>query len=136
MGFVQSPHAYRGWADSTYLRLCNWEYAYFFATGMVSLNERDAAITVVTMCVIRRQALEDAGGWAEWCLTEDSELAVRIHALGYSSVYLNHVYGRGLIPRASPATSSSASAGPTDRCRSSSTTYASTCPGAGGSRPA
>jgi cellulose synthase/poly-beta-1,6-N-acetylglucosamine synthase-like glycosyltransferase len=51
------------------------------------------------MCVIRRQALEEAGGWAEWCLTEDSELAVRIHALGYSSVYLNHVYGRGLIPQ-------------------------------------
>ncbi|HSH58099.1 MAG TPA: glycosyltransferase [Acidimicrobiales bacterium] len=98
MGFVQSPHAYRGWEHSTYLRLCNWEYAYFFATGMVSLNERDAAITVGTMCVIRRRALEEAGGWAEWCLTEDSELAVRIHALGYSSVYLNHIYGRGLIP--------------------------------------
>ncbi len=99
MGFVQSPHAYRGWEDSAYLRACNWEYAYFFATGMASINERDAAITVGTMCVIRRRALEEAGGWAEWCLTEDSELAVRIHALGYSGVYLNHVYGRGLIPQ-------------------------------------
>ncbi len=99
MGFVQSPHAHRKWEDSTYLRLCNFEYAYFFVTGMVSVNERDAAITVGTMCVIRRQALEEAGGWAEWCLTEDSELAVRIHALGYSSVYLTHIYGRGLIPQ-------------------------------------
>jgi len=98
IGFVQTPHAYRAWEESSFLSMCRWEYDYFFATGMVSLNERDAAITVGTMCVIRRTALEQAGGWAEWCLTEDSELAVRIHALGYSSVYLRHVYGRGLIP--------------------------------------
>jgi cellulose synthase/poly-beta-1,6-N-acetylglucosamine synthase-like glycosyltransferase len=50
------------------------------------------------MSLIRRRALEDAGGWAEWCLTEDSELAIRIHAAGYDSVYLTHPYGRGLIP--------------------------------------
>jgi hypothetical protein len=98
MGFVQTPHAYRDWSDSVFLRMCNWEYASFFATGMVSLNERDAGITVGTMCVIRRDAIELAGRWATWCLTEDSELAVRIHAAGYSSVYLRQVYGRGLIP--------------------------------------
>jgi hypothetical protein len=50
------------------------------------------------MSLIRRAALEAAGGWAEWCLTEDSELAVRIHAAGYRSVYLTEPYGRGLIP--------------------------------------
>jgi hypothetical protein len=65
---------------------------------MVSFNEWDAAITVGTMCVICCKALEEAGGWAEWCLTEDSELAVRIHALGYSGVYLTTTFGRGLIP--------------------------------------
>ncbi len=97
MGFVQTPHAYRS-VDTTYLRMCDWEYAFFFATGMVGLNERNAGITVGTMCVIRREALERAGRWATWCLTEDSELAVRIHATGYSSVYLRKVYGRGLIP--------------------------------------
>lgn len=88
----------RDFEGSEYLRRCSWEYAYFFATGMVSRNERDAALTVGAMSVIRRRALEDAGGWAEWCLTEDSELAIRIHALGYSSVYLTQVLGRGLIP--------------------------------------
>ncbi len=98
MGFVQTPHAYRDWHDSLFLRMCNWEYASFFASGMVSLNERNAGITVGTMCVIRREALERAGRWATWCLTEDSELAVRIHAGGWSSVYLRQVYGRGLIP--------------------------------------
>jgi hypothetical protein len=98
MGFVQCPHAYRGYAWSALGRCANWEYAVFFATGMVSLDAHRAGITVGTMSLIRRAALEAAGGWAEWCLTEDSELAVRMHAAGYQSVYLTEPYGRGLIP--------------------------------------
>jgi hypothetical protein len=33
MGFVQCPHAYRGYAWSALGRWANWEYAVFFATG-------------------------------------------------------------------------------------------------------
>jgi cellulose synthase/poly-beta-1,6-N-acetylglucosamine synthase-like glycosyltransferase len=89
MGFVQTPHDYREWGQSLYQRMCYWEYKYFFETVMPSLNERDATLTVGTMCLIRKKALEEAGGWAEWCQTEDSELSIRIHAAGYSSVYTN-----------------------------------------------
>jgi cellulose synthase/poly-beta-1,6-N-acetylglucosamine synthase-like glycosyltransferase len=98
IGFVQTPHDYREWENSTYQKMCYWEYKSFFETTMPSLNERDCALTVGTMCLIRRKALEEAGGWAEWCATEDSELSIRIHALGYSSVYTNVTFGRGLIP--------------------------------------
>lgn len=98
MGFVQTPQAYREWRPYHYLRMCNWEYKLVFATTLVSRNERMAAITVGTMGLIRRKVLEEVGGWAEWCVTEDSELAVRIHAHGYRSVYLNAVFGKGLIP--------------------------------------
>ncbi|MBO0774854.1 MAG: glycosyltransferase, partial [Actinobacteria bacterium] len=98
VGFVQCPHAYRGYAGSALGRWANWEYVVFFATGMVSLDEARSGITVGTMSLIRRAALEHAGGWATWCLTEDSELAIRIHALGYQSVYLAEPYGWGLIP--------------------------------------
>lgn len=98
MGFVQSPHDYREWEQNLYLKMCYWEYKYFFETIMPSLNERDATLTVGTMCLIRKRALEDAGGWSEWCQTEDSELSIRIHAAGYSSVYTNETFGRGLIP--------------------------------------
>lgn len=98
MGFVQTPHDYREWEGSAYQRMCYWEYKSFFATTMLSLNERDAALTVGTMCLVRRRALEEAGGWSEWCQTEDSELSIRIHACGYSSVFVPVTYGRGLIP--------------------------------------
>jgi cellulose synthase/poly-beta-1,6-N-acetylglucosamine synthase-like glycosyltransferase len=98
IGFVQSPHDYRDWQDSLYQRMCYWEYRSFFTISVPSWNERGAAITVGTMSLIRKAALEEAGGWSEWCLTEDSELAPRIHALGYTSVYVRESFGYGLIP--------------------------------------
>ena len=98
MGFVQTPHDYRAWQESVHLRLCYWEYRTFFHTMLVSQNERTASMILGTMCLIRRSALEQSGGWAEWCVTEDSELAIRIHALGYRSVYVPVTFGRGLIP--------------------------------------
>jgi hypothetical protein len=98
ISFVQPPHDYRGWEGRPFLRWCYWEYRVFFRTTMVALNERDAGITVGTMSLIRREALDRAGGWAEWCATEDSELAIRLHALGYSGIYTTTSHGRGLIP--------------------------------------
>jgi cellulose synthase/poly-beta-1,6-N-acetylglucosamine synthase-like glycosyltransferase len=98
VGFVQTPHDYRDWQRNAFLKMCYWEYQLFFHTAMVGLNERDAGITVGTMCLVRKQALEEAGGWSEWCVTEDSELAIRIHDAGYTSVYVGKTYGRGLIP--------------------------------------
>ncbi len=98
VGFVQTPHDYREWQDSAYQRMCYWEYAYGVKNLLAALNEHGAAYTIGTMCLIRRRALEEVGGWAEWCLTEDSELAIRIYALGYSGVYLTTTFGRGLIP--------------------------------------
>ncbi len=98
IGFVQTPHDYRDWQGNLFLTMCYWEYKIFFHSAMVSLSERDAGITVGTMCLIRKEALQKAGGWSQWCVTEDSELAIRIHDVGYSSVYVDTTYGRGLIP--------------------------------------
>src|SRR5206468_2951819 len=98
VGFVQCPHAYRDYESSIFTRMANAEYTGFFAADMVALDEAGAGITVGTMSVIRLAALDTAGGWAEWCMTEDSELAIRIHAAGYSSVYIERPYGWGLIP--------------------------------------
>ncbi len=98
IGFVQTPHDYRNWEGNTFLTMCYWEYKAFFHTILVALNERDAALTIGTMCLLRKKAVVKAGGWATWCLTEDSEFAIRLHDVGYSSVYVLHTYGMGLIP--------------------------------------
>lgn len=98
IGFVQTSHDYRSWKQGLYQKSCYWEYMPTYKHLLPTLNEWSAAFTVGTMCLIRRTALEAAGGWAEWCLTEDSELAIRIHALGYKSIVIADTFGRGLIP--------------------------------------
>ncbi|WP_332838300.1 glycosyltransferase family 2 protein, partial [Pectobacterium parmentieri] len=50
------------------------------------------------MCILRRNILEKVGGWDETALTEDSELAVRMHAQGYIGYVFADTVGRGLIP--------------------------------------
>jgi exo-beta-1,3-glucanase (GH17 family)/glycosyltransferase involved in cell wall biosynthesis len=98
VGFVQAPQDNREWEHSTFGELLNWEYAGFFHIGMVHRNERDAIIQHGTMTLIRRAALDNLGGWSEWCICEDSELGLRLMKDGYSSVYVNEVFGRGLTP--------------------------------------
>jgi len=78
--------------------MCYAEYEGFFQIGMVTRNERNAIIQHGTMTLIRRQVLEQVGGWAEWCITEDAELGLRIFELGYEALYLPRSYGRGLMP--------------------------------------
>jgi cellulose synthase/poly-beta-1,6-N-acetylglucosamine synthase-like glycosyltransferase len=98
IGFVQTSHDYRSWSGRDYQTSCYWEYMPHYKQLLPTLNEWSAAYTVGTMCLIRRTALESAGGWAEWCLTEDSEVAIRIHALGFKSIVIADTFGRGLIP--------------------------------------
>ncbi|MGB6534811.1 MAG: glycosyltransferase family 2 protein [Xanthobacteraceae bacterium] len=98
VAFVQTPQDYRDWSHNAFFRACNWEYWQVFAVSMVLRNQRNAILMHGTMSVVRREALERVGGWAQWCLTEDSELGLRILALGYQSIYVWKTYGRGLVP--------------------------------------
>jgi cellulose synthase/poly-beta-1,6-N-acetylglucosamine synthase-like glycosyltransferase len=42
--------------------------------------------------------LLQVGRWAEWCITEDSELGLSLYEAGYDSVYVNRSLGQGLMP--------------------------------------
>jgi cellulose synthase/poly-beta-1,6-N-acetylglucosamine synthase-like glycosyltransferase len=48
--------------------------------------------------MMRRQALSDVGGWAQWCITEDTELGLRLFEAGWHSVYIDRSLGRGVMP--------------------------------------
>ncbi|MBI1273392.1 MAG: glycosyltransferase [Alphaproteobacteria bacterium] len=98
VGFVQAPQDYRDWPGDRFKTMCHWEYAGFFHIGMVQRNERNAIIQHGTMTLIRRAALLQVGGWAEWCICEDAELGLRMFEAGHEAVYLNHSFGKGLIP--------------------------------------
>jgi len=76
----------------------NAEYAGFFDIGMVQRNENNAIIVHGTMCLVRRAALEAAGGWSSDTICEDTDLGLTILELGWHAQYTNRRYGRGLLP--------------------------------------
>ena len=63
-----------------------------------SRNERDGAIFAGTMGLIRRVALEQLGGWDEWCITEDAELSLRLLRAGWSGLHVDQSWGHGIMP--------------------------------------
>ena len=98
VGFIQAPQDYRDWAQAPYYRRLYYSYRYFFAVSQPSRNERDAAIFAGTMGLIRRRALEETGGWDEWCITEDAELSLRVLRAGYSGLHVDQSWGHGVMP--------------------------------------
>jgi hypothetical protein len=47
--------------------------------------------------MVRRTQLDNCR-WAEWCITEDAELGLRIFESGFDASYVPDSYGRGLMP--------------------------------------
>jgi cellulose synthase/poly-beta-1,6-N-acetylglucosamine synthase-like glycosyltransferase len=98
VGIVQAPQDYRDGKDGVFKSFLYEEYTGFFRIGMVERAEHNAIIQHGTMCVIRRDALDRVGGWAEWCITEDTELGLRMFEAGYTAHYTPVSMGRGLMP--------------------------------------
>ncbi|MGQ0740861.1 MAG: glycosyltransferase [Alphaproteobacteria bacterium] len=95
---VQAPQDYRDGHGSLFKAMCYEEYRGFFHIGMVERNEADAIIQHGTMTIVRRRALEEVGAWSAWCITEDTELGLKLFERGYSAAYIPVSLGRGVMP--------------------------------------
>ena len=98
VGLVQAPQDHRDGNTSLMHYIMNGEYAGFFDIGMVQRNEENAIIVHGTMCLIRRAAMDMAGGWAGDTICEDTDLGLAIIEQGWLTHYTNHRYGYGLLP--------------------------------------
>jgi cellulose synthase/poly-beta-1,6-N-acetylglucosamine synthase-like glycosyltransferase/exo-beta-1,3-glucanase (GH17 family) len=98
VGLVQAPQDHRDGDRSLMHYVMNGEYAGFFDIGMVQRNEANAIIVHGTMCLIRRAAMDMAGGWAGDTICEDTDLGLAIIEHGWLTHYTNHRYGHGLLP--------------------------------------
>ncbi len=98
VGLVQAPQDHRDGNTSLMHYIMNGEYAGFFDIGMVQRNEENAIIVHGTMCLIRRAAMDMAGGWAGDTICEDTDLGLAIIEQGWLTHYTNHRYGFGLLP--------------------------------------
>jgi exo-beta-1,3-glucanase (GH17 family)/cellulose synthase/poly-beta-1,6-N-acetylglucosamine synthase-like glycosyltransferase len=98
VGLVQAPQDHRDQDLSLMHYMMNGEYAGFFDIGMVQRNEENAIIVHGTMCLIRRAAMDMAGGWAGDTICEDTDLGLAIIEQGWLTHYTSHRYGHGLLP--------------------------------------
>jgi exo-beta-1,3-glucanase (GH17 family)/cellulose synthase/poly-beta-1,6-N-acetylglucosamine synthase-like glycosyltransferase len=98
VGLVQAPQDHRDGDRSLMHYIMNGEYAGFFDIGMVQRNEANAIIVHGTMCLIRRAAMDMAGGWAGDTICEDTDLGLAIIEHGWLTHYTNRRYGHGLLP--------------------------------------
>lgn len=98
VGLVQAPQDHRDGNTSLMHYIMNGEYAGFFDIGMVQRNEVNAIIVHGTMCLIRRAAMDMAGGWAGDTICEDTDLGLAIIEHGWLTHYTSHRYGYGLLP--------------------------------------
>jgi cellulose synthase/poly-beta-1,6-N-acetylglucosamine synthase-like glycosyltransferase len=78
LGFAQSPRESRDADGNAFRRLMSGEHC--------------------ATILIRKQALTAEQGWAEWCVTEDAELALRLFRAGYAAVYADRSFGRSALP--------------------------------------
>ncbi|HUA90507.1 MAG TPA: glycosyltransferase, partial [Steroidobacteraceae bacterium] len=97
IAIVQAPQDYRDAGQSAFKAMCYAEYRGFFHIGMITRNERNAIIQHGTMTMVRAAQMR-ACRWAEWCITEDAELGLRIFEHGFDATYVPDSYGRGLMP--------------------------------------
>jgi exo-beta-1,3-glucanase (GH17 family)/glycosyltransferase involved in cell wall biosynthesis len=98
VALVQAPQDHRDGERSPMHYAMNGEYAGFFDIGMVQRNEANAIIVHGTMCLIRRAALEAAGGWSSDTICEDTDLGLTLLENGWRAHYTNKRYGHGLLP--------------------------------------
>jgi exo-beta-1,3-glucanase (GH17 family)/cellulose synthase/poly-beta-1,6-N-acetylglucosamine synthase-like glycosyltransferase len=98
VGLVQAPQDHRDGDRSLMHYIMNGEYAGFFDIGMVQRNEANAIIVHGTMCLMRRAAMDMAGGWAGDTICEDTDLGLAIIEHGWLTHYTNNRYGHGLLP--------------------------------------
>jgi exo-beta-1,3-glucanase (GH17 family)/cellulose synthase/poly-beta-1,6-N-acetylglucosamine synthase-like glycosyltransferase len=98
IALVQAPQDYRDETANAFKAVCYSEYQGFFYIGMVTRNERNAIIQHGTMTLVRRDVLEEVGGWSEWCITEDADLGLAIFEHAYDAIYIPRSYGKGLMP--------------------------------------
>jgi exo-beta-1,3-glucanase (GH17 family)/cellulose synthase/poly-beta-1,6-N-acetylglucosamine synthase-like glycosyltransferase len=98
VGLVQAPQDHRDGNRTITKAIMNSEYAGFFDIGMVRRNEANAIVTHGTMCLLRREALHDAGNWSSDTIVEDTDLGLTLLECGWRAHYTRCRYGWGLLP--------------------------------------
>lgn len=98
VAFVQSPQFYHN-ADVNQVAGGSWEQqALFFGPLLKGKDTVNATFMCGTNMVLRRTALDEAGGMSEKSIAEDFLTSLLIHEKKWKSVYVDKVLAEGLAP--------------------------------------
>ena len=97
VGFVQIAQAYGNAAESFVARAAAEQTFAFYGPIMQGMNGTGTTVASGANCTFRRAALESIGGHGIG-LAEDLVTSIRLHARGWTSVYVPEVLSRGLVP--------------------------------------
>lgn len=98
LAFVQTPQFYTNIEKSRVARGSAFQQAVFYEYICEGKNTSGSMFCCGTNMVLRREALEEAGGLDESTVTEDFATSIKLHALGWKSLYYNHTYAFGMGP--------------------------------------
>ncbi|MDP9793934.1 cellulose synthase (UDP-forming) [Catenuloplanes nepalensis] len=97
VGFVQSPQSFYNQESFTFRGDRGWhEQGMFYGGIQPTKNYTNSAIYTGTSAMLRRAAIDSAGGFAPDTPTEDIHTSLRIHARGWKSIYLGEPLAYGL----------------------------------------
>ena len=103
IGFVQTPQLYTNYRTSPIARGAALQQSIFYENVCESKGTSDAMFCCGTNFLMRVEALKKVNGFDENSVTEDFATSVKIHSLGYHSIYYNHVRVFGMAPETLPA---------------------------------
>lgn len=98
VAYVQTPQYYANKHRGPVPAAAAAQQELFFGPIARGKDGLGAMFCAGTNVVFRRSALLDAGGFPEGSLTEDFQLSIRLHELGWRSVYHPEVVALGLGP--------------------------------------
>jgi cellulose synthase (UDP-forming) len=99
---VQTPHAFLN-PDPVERNLRTFdrmpaENEMFYAVSQCGLDKWNGSFFCGSAALLRRTALEEAGGFSGITITEDCETAFELHSRGWTSVYVDKTLIAGLQP--------------------------------------
>lgn len=103
IAFVQTPQLYTNIGVSPIAKGAALQQSIFFENICEGKGSSNAMFCCGTNFLMRTNVLKKVGGFDENSVTEDFATSVKIHALGYRSIYYKHVRVFGMAPETLPA---------------------------------
>lgn len=98
VGIVHAGLSFRDGGKNLFKAICEADYRSQLFTGMRRCDRDDAVIHHEKLVFIRRNVLDELGGWDEQAWLEDAALDLQAVEHGYEIVYLATPYGSTLLP--------------------------------------